>query len=125
MEKVGKKVKEVAKEQSHHLIEAGKKAGKALGERAAASSKSDIAKKVAPIIGEKVGEYVGRKAHEGIQSLKKGGKVMGITDTKPVEHKAAVEKKKSAWMEHVKAYRLAHGVSQKEAMTAAKATYKK
>jgi hypothetical protein len=172
IKKVAKKVKDVAevagkaivkeaKKHSHHLIEAGKHVGGMGGAAAglaAAETVGPLGVPAGKFVGEKVGEAIGRKLHEGIQSLKKGGKVklQQITDTKPemqmkktrkpkMEVVEAVEvivapkrsrkakepkaeapaKKSSAWMDHVKAHHAKHGGSYKDAMKAAKATYKK
>jgi len=137
--KVGKKVKEVAvkvgkaaiveaKKHSHHLIEAGKKAGGDLGTMGGEALAVSVGAPVEPsrragkIVGEKLGELAGRKAHEGIQSLKKGGRVkrgenlLVVTDTKPVEHKKSVAvKRTNTALKEVQAIRKAKGVSLKDA----------
>ena len=154
-EHVGREVVKEAKKHSHHLKNAGKAAGSALGTAGGAAAATAVgapeaaglASTIGSAMGSKLGEFLGEKAHEGIQSLKKGGKVrklkgklQEITDTKPVEHKKAVRSKKpafkeggevkpaakkpSAWMAHVKAYHAKHGGSYKDAMKSAKATYK-
>jgi hypothetical protein len=181
-ETVGKAVVKEAKKHSHHLIAAGKQAGAAAGTALGAAAVETVGPMGVPAgkyVGEKAGEFIGKKIHEGIQSLKKGGKVkklkesmdelikkedeairkaerrdktLGsqrnlstirerklkqVADTMPTKHRDTVAKKKqslkeggkvkapSAWMDHVKAYRAAHGGSYKDAMKAAKATYKK
>jgi hypothetical protein len=156
-EHVGKEVIKEAKKHSHKLKDAGKAAGAALGTAGGAAAATAVgapeaaglASTIGSALGGKLGEFIGEKAHEGIQSLKKGGRVRKlkakleqITDTKPVEHKKAVRSKKampafkeggevkpaakkpSAWMAHVKAYHAKHGGSYKDAMKGAKATYK-
>jgi hypothetical protein len=144
-ETVGRAVVKEAKKHSHHLIEAGKKAGAVAGTALGTAAVETVGPMGVPAgkyVGEKAGEFIGRKIHEKIQSLKKGGKVkkgeqlLQVSDTAPVKTarkarakkepvKEAPAKKSSAWMDHVKAYRAAHGGSYKDAMKAAKATYKK
>lgn len=132
-EKVGREVVKEAKKHSHHLIEGGKKVGKAGGSAVGVAVGSltenpvgvEVGRRGGEMIGEKLGELVGRKIHEKVQSLKKGGAVkrvkkgeqlLQVTDTKPVEHKKEVVKKKTNQaLKDVQAIRKAKGVSLKDA----------
>lgn len=125
---VGKEALKEAKKHSHHLVEAGKQAGASLGsmggEALAVSVQAPVepARRAGRIVGEKIGEIAGRKAHEKIQSLKKGGRVkkgeqlLQVTDTKPVEHKKSVAAKRTnTALKEVQAIRKSRGVSLKDA----------
>ena len=82
-EHVGKEVVKEAKKHSHKLKDAGKAAGAALGTAGGAAAATAVgapeaaglASTVGSALGSKLGEFLGEKAHEGIQSLKKGGRV--------------------------------------------------
>jgi hypothetical protein len=82
-EHVGKEVVKEAKKHSHKLKDAGKAAGAALGTAGGAAAATAVgapeaaglASTVGSALGSKIGEFLGEKAHEGIQSLKKGGRV--------------------------------------------------
>lgn len=83
-ETVGRAVVKEAKKHSHHLIEAGKQAGAVAGTALGTASVETVGPMAIPAgkyVGEKAGEFIGRKIHEGIQSLKKGGKVKKLKES--------------------------------------------